>query len=143
MPLFSLSLEPGSDTYPYQDPLYRSESCRRRLRKTAAVQGWPLKIVWCFSISCRSTWPDLLKSVTVVMSVTVLSRVITGFVNTVTTMSRVVTGHLLGCHGLSRVLLKLSRECNGNVTEMSQLLLLLLSVSRAPPLTYRRTRMNR
>ena len=66
---------------------------------------------------------DLLKSVTVVMSVTVLSRVVTGFVDTVTAMSRVVTGHLLGCHGLSRVLLKLSRECNGNVTERSQLFL--------------------
>ena len=66
---------------------------------------------------------DLLKPVTVVMSVTVLSRVVTGFVDTVTAMSRVVTGHLLGCHGLSRVLLKLSRECNGNVTEMSQLFL--------------------
>ena len=65
---------------------------------------------------------DLLKPVTVVMSVTVLSRVVTGFVDTVTAVSRVVTGHLLGCHGLSRVLLKLSRECNGNVTEMSQLL---------------------
>ena len=66
---------------------------------------------------------DLLKPVTVLMSVTVLSRVVTGFVDTVTAMSRVVTGHLLGCHGLSRVLLKLSRECNWNVTEMSQLFL--------------------
>ena len=49
------------------------------------------------------------------MSVTVLSRVVTGFVDIVTAMSRVITGHLLGCHGLSRVLLKLSQECNGNV----------------------------
>ena len=57
------------------------------------------------------------------MSVTVFSRVVTGFVDTVTAISRVVTGHLLGCHGLSRILLKLSRECNGNVTEMSQLFL--------------------
>ena len=56
------------------------------------------------------------------MSVTVLSRVVTGFVDTVTAVSRVVTGHLLGCHGLSRVLLKLSRECDGIVTEMSHLL---------------------
>ena len=64
---------------------------------------------------------DLLKPVTVVVSVTVMSRVVTGFVDTVTAMSRVVTGHLIGCHGLSRVLLKLSRECNGNVMEMSQL----------------------
>ena len=47
MLLYFLSLEPGSDTYPYQDTLYRSESCRRRLRKTAPCgpQGWPLKIV--------------------------------------------------------------------------------------------------
>ena len=65
MPLFSLSLEPGSDTYPYQDPLYRSESCRRRLRKTApcgspgmATQDCQAcrRRYWCFSISCRSTW---------------------------------------------------------------------------------------
>ena len=42
---------------------------------------------------------DLLKSVKVVMFMMVLSRVVTGFVDTVTAMSRVVTGHLLGCHG--------------------------------------------
>ena len=42
---------------------------------------------------------DLLKSVKVVMSMMVLSRVVTGFVDTVTAMSRVVTDHLLGCHG--------------------------------------------
>ena len=35
MPLFFLSLEPGSGTYPYQETLYRSESCIRRLRRTA------------------------------------------------------------------------------------------------------------
>ena len=35
MPLFFLSLEPGSGTYLYQETLYRSESCRRRLRRTA------------------------------------------------------------------------------------------------------------
>ena len=34
MPLFVLSLEPGSDIYLYQETLYWSESCRRRLRKT-------------------------------------------------------------------------------------------------------------
>ena len=65
MLLFFLSLEPGSDTYAYQDPLYRSESCRRRLRKTAPC-GSPgmatqdrqacRRRYWCFSISCRSTW---------------------------------------------------------------------------------------
>ena len=68
---------------------------------------------------------DLLKSVKVVMSMMVglLSRVVTGFVDTVSAMSRVVAGYLLGCHGLSRVLLKLSPECNGKVMEMSQLFL--------------------
>ena len=65
MPLFSLSLEPGSDTYLYQETLYRSEACRRRLRKTAPC-GSPgmatqdrqacRRRYWCFSISCRSTW---------------------------------------------------------------------------------------
>ena len=75
-------------------------------------------------------YTDLLKPVTVVLSVTVLSRVVTGFVDTVTAMSRVVTGHLLGCHGLSRVLLKLSRECNENVTEMHEVSQLFLETSR-------------
>ena len=65
MPLFSLSLKLGSDTYLCQDPLYRSESCRRRLKKTAPC-GSPgmatqdrqacRRRYWCFSISCRSTW---------------------------------------------------------------------------------------
>ena len=63
--LVLLSSEPGSDTYLYQETLYRSESCRRRLRKTAPC-GSPGMITqvrqacrrryWCFSISCRSTW---------------------------------------------------------------------------------------
>ena len=41
MPLFFLSLEPGSDTYMhlYQETLYRSESCRRKLRKTAPCES--------------------------------------------------------------------------------------------------------
>ena len=65
MPLFFLSLEPGSDTYLYQETLYRSESCRRRLRKTApcgspgmATQGRQAyrRRYWCSSIYCRSTW---------------------------------------------------------------------------------------
>ena len=65
MPLFFLSLEPGSDTYLYQETLYRSESCRRRLRKTApcgypgmATQGRQAyrRRYWCSSISCRSIW---------------------------------------------------------------------------------------
>ena len=46
---------------------------------------------------CFST--DLLKSVTVVMSVTVLSRVVTGFVNTVTAMSRAIYLAVTGYHG--------------------------------------------
>ena len=64
MPLFVLSLEPGSETYLYQETLYRSESCRRRLRKTAPCgsPGMATQVrqacrqrYWCFSISCRST----------------------------------------------------------------------------------------
>ena len=44
---------------------------------------------------------DLLKPVTFIMSVTVLSRVVTGFVCTVTAESRVVTGmfSVTGSHG--------------------------------------------
>ena len=65
MPLFFLSLEPGSDTYLYQERLYRSESCRKRLRKTAPCgsPGMATQVrqacrrrYWCFSISCMSTW---------------------------------------------------------------------------------------
>ena len=65
MTLFFLSLEPGSDTYLYQETLYRSESCRRRLSKTAPCgsPGMATQVCqacrrryWCFSISCRSTW---------------------------------------------------------------------------------------
>ena len=65
MPLFFFSLEPGSDTYLYQETLYRSESCRRRLRKTAhcgspgmatQVHQACRRCYWCFYISCRSNW---------------------------------------------------------------------------------------
>ena len=45
MPLFFADLVPGSDTYLYQETLYRSESRKRRLRRTAGLQGWPLKFV--------------------------------------------------------------------------------------------------
>ena len=47
MPLFFLSLGPGSGTYFYQDTLYRSESCRRRLGRLlpAGLQGWLLKFI--------------------------------------------------------------------------------------------------
>ena len=44
MPLFFADLVPGSGTYLYQETLYRSESCKRRLRRTAPC-GWPLKLV--------------------------------------------------------------------------------------------------
>ena len=66
MPLFFLSLEPGLDTYLYQETLYRRESCRRRLRKTAPC-GSPGMVTqvcqayrrryWCSSISSRSHRP--------------------------------------------------------------------------------------
>ena len=53
------------DTYLYQETLYRSGSCRRRLRKTAPCgsPGMATQVrqayrrrYWRFSISCRSTW---------------------------------------------------------------------------------------
>ena len=52
---------------------------------------------------------DLLKPVTVIMSVTVLSQVVTGFVCTVTGMFSVT-----GCHGFCYI-------SHGNVREMSLL----------------------
>ena len=65
MPWYFLCLEPGSDTYLFQETLYRSESCRRRLRKTApygppgmATQVRPAyrRHYLYFSIACRSIW---------------------------------------------------------------------------------------
>ena len=65
LPLFSLGWKSGSDTYHFQDTWYRSESCRRRLRRTApcgppgtATQVRPAyrQRYLCFSIACRSTW---------------------------------------------------------------------------------------
>ena len=44
---------------------------------------------------------DVLKLVKVIMSVTVLSRVVTGFINTVTAMSRVISLAVTGRHGKS------------------------------------------
>ena len=46
MPWFFECWEPGSGAYICQEPLYRSESCRR-LRRTApyGLQGWPFKLV--------------------------------------------------------------------------------------------------
>ena len=42
-----LKLGAGSDIYLYQETLYRSESCKRKLRKTSpcVLQGWPLEFV--------------------------------------------------------------------------------------------------
>ena len=64
MPWCFLCLEPGSDTYPCQETLYRSESCRRRLRRIAPY-GPPRMVTQvrpvyrrhhlCSSIACRST----------------------------------------------------------------------------------------
>ena len=55
---------------------------------------------------------DLLKPVTNIISVTVLSRVVTGFVCTVTAESRVVTGmfSVTGCHGFCYISHGKSRE---------------------------------
>ena len=47
IPLFFLSLEPGSGTGLSQETLYRSESCKRRLRRTAPFEppGMPTQFV--------------------------------------------------------------------------------------------------
>ena len=63
--LVLLKFGAGSDTYFYQKTLYRSESYRRRLRKTAPCgsPGMATQVrqayrrrYWCSSISRRSTW---------------------------------------------------------------------------------------
>ena len=41
----------GSDTYPYQDPLYRSESCRRRLRASVYARVCIFALMYFFSDS--------------------------------------------------------------------------------------------
>ena len=65
MPKFALGWVPGSGICLYQETLYRSVSCRRRLRRTAlcgtagmatqARQAYHRRY-WSSSISCRSTW---------------------------------------------------------------------------------------
>ena len=47
MPWYFLSWVLGSDIYLYQETLFRSTSCKRKLRKTppAVLQGWPLEFV--------------------------------------------------------------------------------------------------
>ena len=65
MPEFALGWVPGSGICLYQETLYRSVSCRRRLRRTAlcgtagmATQARQAnhRRYWSSSISCRSTW---------------------------------------------------------------------------------------
>ena len=72
-----------------------------------------MKTLGCFNVREAEGLlrADLLKPVTVIMSVTVLSRVVTGFVCTVTAESRVVTGmfSVTGCHGFCYI-------SHGNVT---------------------------
>ena len=56
--------EPGSDTYSFQDTLYRSESYRRiRMTALCGPPGMATQVrlayrqrYLCFSIACRSTW---------------------------------------------------------------------------------------
>ena len=65
MPESALGWVPGSGICLYQETLYRSVSCRRRLRRTAlcgtagmvtqARQAYHRRY-WSSSISCRSTW---------------------------------------------------------------------------------------
>ena len=65
MPWNFLSWVLGSDIYLYQETLYRSESCKRKLRKTSpcgppgmATQVRPTycQHYSCYAIACRSTW---------------------------------------------------------------------------------------
>ena len=55
----------GSDIYLYQETLYRSESCKRKLRKTSPCgpPGMATRVrptyrqrYSCYAIACRSTW---------------------------------------------------------------------------------------
>ena len=65
MPWYILVWVPESDIYLCQETLYRSESCKRKLRKTLACG--PLGMAnqvhqachrryWYYAIACRSTW---------------------------------------------------------------------------------------
>ena len=53
--LVLLKFGAGSDTYLYQETLYRSESCRRRLRKTAPC-GSPGMATQVRQAYCRRYW---------------------------------------------------------------------------------------
>ena len=64
MPEYALDWVPGSGICLYQETLYRSVSCRRRLRRTAPCEtpGMATQVrlafhrrYWCSSIACRST----------------------------------------------------------------------------------------
>ena len=65
MPWYFLSWVPESDIYLYQETLYRSESCKRKLRKTSpcgppemATRVRPTyhRRYSYYAIACRSTW---------------------------------------------------------------------------------------
>ena len=65
MPWYFLSWVLGSYIYLYQETLYRSESCKRKLRRTSpcgppgmATQVRPTyrQHYSCYAIACRSTW---------------------------------------------------------------------------------------
>ena len=64
MPEYALDWVPGSGICLYQETLYQSVSCRRRLRRTAPCEtpGMATQVrlafhrrYWCSSIACRST----------------------------------------------------------------------------------------
>ena len=65
MSWYFLSWVLGSDIYLYQETLYRSESCKRKLRKTSPCcpPGMATRVrptyrqrCSCYAIACRSTW---------------------------------------------------------------------------------------
>ena len=65
MPWYFLSWVLGSDIYLYQETLYQSESCKRKLRRTSPCgpQGMATQVrptyrqhYSCYAIACRSTW---------------------------------------------------------------------------------------
>ena len=69
MPEYALDWVPGSGICLYQETLYQSVSCRRRLRRTAPCEtpGMATQVrlafhrrYWCSSIACRSTGQHLL-----------------------------------------------------------------------------------
>ena len=65
MPWYFSSWVLGSDIYLYQETLYRSESCKRKLRRTLTCgpSGMATRArltyrqrYFCYAIACRSTW---------------------------------------------------------------------------------------